>query len=281
MLWHKAQGAGGTGEAEPFIVDVTSNLNLNGQSLYTYLVGLGWDNSAPVTMTISSGVYVANSRFGWGLETGTLGGSVTIVNNGYIVGLGGTGGNSVDAPGGPLDGTEGQVGIVVSSPITIDNTNGVIAGGGGGGGGGGASDLGSPIGPLLGNGGGGGGGGSEPIVGSAGGFGANYALNGFGSSGQFGGIGGSSTFQEYNDGQYFYAADGGTGGDGGEWGQNGNSGNSGFAFTNDDSGPPLFEPTYPPVNSYSGTSGGGGANAISGNFNITWINTGTRYGAIS
>lgn len=125
-------------------------------------------------------------------NTFSPGDTVTIVNNGVIQGLGGSGGPSVFAanPGSPGGG--GSNALYVNRPTTIQN-NSVIAGGGGGGGGGagytpnkGGSDWGS---------GGGGGAGYNAGAGGAGPYGGSpgtSAAGGAGGTGPYnsGGVGG-------------------------------------------------------------------------------------------
>jgi hypothetical protein len=100
-----------------------------------------WDNrggdyvagSAVITVTIDSGVYVySNSTGSVALDTGTgwsSGDQIIIVNNGYVMGMGGRGGyygSSAQAGGNAMN---------LQWDVEIDNTSGYILGGGGGGGG--------------------------------------------------------------------------------------------------------------------------------------------------
>lgn len=68
------------------------------------------------------------------LQTGTFpaGSKLTIVNNSYIRGAGGDGGNNQG--GNPSSGKAGGTAIFTQLPLTLDNTNGYIWAGGGGGG---------------------------------------------------------------------------------------------------------------------------------------------------
>lgn len=119
--------------------------------------------------------------------------TVTIVNNGVILGMGGAGGAGGSGGGaGPPGGVGGNA-IYVNRPTTITN-NGVIAGGGGGGGGGRspgpkASGFGGGGGAGLNGGAGGSPGGSAGTsgAGGAGGPGAG-AGGGRGAAGSAGGI---------------------------------------------------------------------------------------------
>lgn len=104
----------------------TVNASLNVASISGYVSG-----ASIITLTVNSGIYLhanAVANYGLNLTGGTAGDTVTLVNNGYIIGQGG-GGNSGGFTGGPAL----NVGIGVN--ITINNTNAsaFIAGGGGGG----------------------------------------------------------------------------------------------------------------------------------------------------
>jgi len=113
----------------------TADATLNLNSISGYIAGI-----SDITVTVNTGVYlyatsVLNS--GLALSGGASGDTLTIVNNGFILGQGGVGGaggagvnGSSGAPGGPA--------LSLPIPTTINNTNPVayIAGGGGGGAGG-------------------------------------------------------------------------------------------------------------------------------------------------
>ena len=135
-----------------------------------------------VTLTIPNGVTVSsNSAATAALDTGNLpaGSTVTIINNGSILGAGGIGG--AGANGGNVSGNPGGIGgdggsaISLSSSLTvsIDNTNGYIFGGGGGGGGSGScTGIGQNYAGC------GGGGGAGAIVGAGGPAGFGSVVNG-------------------------------------------------------------------------------------------------------
>ena len=113
-----------------------ASLNLSGLSGYS-------SGKSDITVTINGGVYLyATSTGGYGLSLsgGNTGDTLTIVNNGYIMGQGGIG----SAPYGGQPGAGGPAlyfGFGMSS-CTINNTNGSAYIGGGGGGGGAASGVG-------------------------------------------------------------------------------------------------------------------------------------------
>lgn len=249
----------GYGKANQFAFTISSNQT--NADLRTLAINAGWNQSSSVLATIASGVQLSSSATGTPALTisGSFPGGVALVNNGVIVGRGGAGGTGGTWLGtqnqfGPANkgqnGFAGGSGLSVSVAVSITN-NGTIAGGGGGGGGGG---LGSE--PCMGDnpGGGGGGGGGFGSAGPAGQVYGMFAFSG-GAGGQLsGGAGGASRPG---------VPTGGRGGDGGFVGANGGNGaGAGYFWGNNFS-----------------TGGAAGA-AVSGNSNITWVATGTRYGSL-
>jgi hypothetical protein len=215
-----------------------------------------------ITYSISPGIFVNSTSTGSAAMTVPAsfnpGDTVTIINNGVIVGRGGNGGNGgrsgnlgpVPTLGGSPGGSGGG-GLQVSRPTTVTNNNRISGGGGGGGGGGGfAQQNPDPEGaPSLFGGSGGGGGignssGGAGAVGNTGsgnpGGGGNLTSAGGGGSPQFGGPN--------------------PGGPGGSYGSGGSPGSAG--------------------SSSPGTGGASGF-AISGDPFITWPAFGTRNGPIS
>lgn len=157
---------------------------LNLSTLSGYVAG-----SSDITVTVNSGVYLWSDSLGsYGLNItgGTTGDTLTIVNNGFIMGRGGSGsgGSGMGSPqtGGPAL----NLGFGMSS-CTINHTSGTGYIGGGGGGGGGYN---TGMGNAGGGGGAGGGNGANVSTGdgAAGGSIGNAGGNGTGCSG--GGAGG-------------------------------------------------------------------------------------------
>lgn len=177
--------------------------NQSSLDLRNYAISNGWDQTSQLIITINSGVWISGSSPSTPALTvsGSFPAGLKIINNGYIVGMGGAGG-SHNAGGGGAGGTA----ILTSSLMEMTN-NGTIAGGGGGGG------AGRYVPNCIG---GGGGGGRSGQVNSTGG----YINGGAGtSSGPGGGGGGSGRYSDgYN---WFYPASGGSGGG---WGANGSGG---------------------------------------------------------
>lgn len=244
-----------------------TNYVLNTAKASGYVAGI-----SDITLTIDSGIYVSsNTTGGYALNVDTSwnsGDTITIVNNGFIVGMGGAGGRGSAAFAGSGDGTGGASGgpaFIAQRAVTVNNA-GTIGGGGGGGGGGGSrvyTDYGQSFAA-----GGGGGGGRSGTTNSAGGAGGvaqtggpsvwNGANGGSGTASAAGG-GGAGGYNSTGN------ITGGAGGGGGGWGA---SGASGLAGTGG-------------LQNYGAKSGGGAGAAVAGNSNITWTATGTRLGAIT
>jgi hypothetical protein len=172
-----------------------------------------------VTLTINSGIYVGSSSTGGiGLDVDTswtAGDTVTIINNGYIVGCGGNGGKG---RGSYADSATGGAGggpaLKVQRATSITN-NGLVGGGGNGGGGGNFGFTGGKDSVTYG---GGGGGGGQGYNGGAGGAGGSYGAD-------FSGGGGSP-------GSTAGGGDGGGGGGGGAAGSSSGGGGGGWGGGN-------------------------------------------------
>lgn len=262
-----------------FVFNQTISANTTNYNLRSAAIAAGWNQVSPLraSVTINSGVYVSsNSTGAYAFDTGTsfpTGSSLSLTNNGFIVGMGGAGGNGAGYNNTIVAGSAGGNGgpaLRADAAISITNS-GTIAGGGGGGGGGtlyrqAVFDKG------VWAGGGGGGGRSSAAsnaVAGAGGV-ANEIGSGIveapGSAGTVGttsaagsgGAGGSAV-----DGGGITRS-GGTGGAGGDWGAAGSAGTTGST--------PVTAGPY---------AGGAAGAAVVGNSNITWLATGTRLGPIS
>jgi hypothetical protein len=230
----------------------TTNYTLNTAKVTGYAAG-----TTDVTLTINGGVYVYSTSTGsyaFTVASGwTAGDTITVVNNGTILGKGGNGGNGKYNNNTPNSnpGSAGGPAFLASYACSVNNVN-RIAGGGGGGGGSGWNQYQAGSGKSTytvqagGSGGGGGigngsGGSGATLGGQAGGAGTLTAV----------GTGGSSA--------------GGTGGNGGNYGTSGGTGT----------------PNQNEAGSAAGGSGGAAGAAVVGNGNITWIATGTRNGSVS
>lgn len=259
----------------------TANASINVSLISGYAAG-----ASDITITVNSGVYLyatSTSLAGLVIFGATTGDTITLVNNGYIMGQGGWGGyvGNSDINGGPA--------LSVGFNVTINNTN-ASAYIGGGGGGGGAADSSPPTG-FFGMGGGGAGGGNagDPSTGyiSYGGAVGQVGSSGSAAAGAggriFPGIGGPSN------------TGGGAGGGGAVDTKGGSAGGGGSANGGggDGSGPGL-----------NGGGGGGwgasGGNASTGNaitvspgsggkavqlngYSVSWVSGDTSriYGAVA
>jgi hypothetical protein len=264
------------GGVRQFAFNITSStLQAN---LATLATNAGWDGSAPIVATVNSGVYLWSNNVSVGGLTipSSIATTVTLINNGYIIGRGGNAGIN---NGGPAL-------VVQKTGVTVINSSGAyIAGGGGGGNGaGGGGGAGGGTGGAFATAGGAGGaigqsGSNGGVVnagalasragdgGGAGGGGGNYEDSGgsflsYGSGGGGGrilpGVGGVS---QCNPGAFGYGGGaGGSGGNAGTQGCNGGFGGGGG------------------WGARGGANGGFGGAAISGTA-VTLSNSGTIYGA--
>ena len=243
----------------------TANYTVNTAKASGYVAGV-----TDFTLTINAGVFVYSGSTGsYAMTVDTswsAGDTITIINNGTIVGRGGDGGGGGTARGGyqsgcswcPGDysgqsGNSGGPALLVQRAITMNNLN-RIAGGGGGGGGrnGDFYDNESGCGDVYGGPSGGGG-----IGISSGGSTSPGSFFGCSYRGTCGGSGGSGTLTSAG------GPGGGCGSGGGSGGGYGSSGGGGAG------------------GGFGGGGGGSGGVCIQGNNNITYTNTGTRNGTIN
>lgn len=279
--------ADGYGKSSTFKFNITTNTT--NANLRTLAVNAGWDQTTAVEATVNTGVYVYSTSTGTPALTinGTWPGGVKLINNGYIIGMGGAGGGTNVK----ISGEAGGPAISLGINCTIQN-NSYIAGGGGGGrsgsgfaGGGGGGAGGGRGGNSLNNGLAGGAGGGPGASGSNGV--ANYAaasLGGGGGGGRIlpgtGGAGGTGSTKS--------GWGGGAGGGGGcssddpacgginAGGTGGGSNSAGAAGAN------ACSAGGGGGWGAAGGRGGAGGKAVNLNgYTITWTATGTRWGAIS
>ena len=233
----------------------TANYNLK-----TAAIQAGWDGSRAATfnVTINSGVYVYSTSSsapafdtGANFPSGTI---INLINNGFIYGKGGDGGNAGlgnaynPVPG--VAGSDGGTALLAQYQINISN-NGIIAGGGGGGGGGGGATAPDGISYCMCGGGGGGGAGYD--IGSGG---STCGCQGY--VGKPGNVGTLTT-----GGAAALGTGGGISGSGGNLGQAGTKGIDGTGNL-----------------SSVGGAGGAAGKAVVGNNNIVWQAQGDVIGII-
>lgn len=261
----------------------TINLGIQAALVSGYVAG-----KTDLTITISAGVYIySNSTSTPALYIAGFvsGDNVTVVNNGYIMGMGGKGGGTTG--GTQVAGSAGGPALSMGCSITLANNGyilggggggaGITGGGGGGAGGGAGGDYNSTypggIGGSPGLSGGtgskisgyavGGGGGGRVVPGTGG-------LGGYNTGGIGGGSGGGSAVSLYVAYGY-YSLPSFAGGSGSAAGADSNSnvtssGGGGWGAKG---------------GSYGGTAGGAGGAAIQQNGNtLTYSATGTIYGSV-
>ena len=260
------------GKSNIVTINLVISANTQNYDVYTnrgptYVAG-----KSIINVTVNPGVFVGSSSTGaYAMLVPSAfnpADTVTIINNGTVIGMGGTGGagvpGSATPPAGGTGGTGGNA-IYVNRPTTITNNGSIYSGGGGGGGSAGINASGGPIkAPVtVLNGGGGGGGGAGFNGGTAG---AGGAAGTGGGTGDPGSTGGTLT----GGGGGLAATVGWTGGRP-QGGSGGAAGAAGAAGTN------------APNASNIGTPGGGGGtgNYITGNAFVTWPATGTRGGNVA
>lgn len=111
----------------------TKNYNIFSSKGGTYVAG-----RTDIILTINSGIVVGStSTATYSLDTGTgwdAGDTISIVNNGYIAGKGGTGGRGGNKANLSQAGFAGGPGFRAQFACTITNASGYIYSGGGGGG---------------------------------------------------------------------------------------------------------------------------------------------------
>jgi hypothetical protein len=165
--------------APSFSFSITSNQDR--ANLRSLAVAAGWNGTSAVVATLNAGVYIYSTVVGTAGLTinGSWPGGVTLINNGFIMGMGGTGGGTIYNGSTYTQNylqSAGSDAINLGVSCTIQN-NSYIGGGGGGGG--------SNVGAFAVGGYGGGGG-------AGGGAGATFNNNGTVQAGPVGGGPGSS-----------------------------------------------------------------------------------------
>jgi hypothetical protein len=289
----------GYGKSSSVDVTVTLSANTTDYTLDTAQIPGYQAGNTNVTLVINSDVYVyATSTANAGLTIAALaaGDTVTIVNDGFIIGMGGGGQTGLQDAGG------GGPAMSINRSVLITN-NSYIAGGGGAGGGGqggGGAGGGTGRGGVNSfNGGAGGGPGQTGSNGSGtftatGGGGGGRILPGTGGAGtvspvvsmtpgQGGGAGGGGGSYSYQGGFNFFVGGGGGGGGWGASGGSGKGGSSGFSGATGGAGG-SGNGTGSNGNSEGEVTPAGAAGGKAVNLNgntVTWLANGTRWGAIS
>lgn len=304
----------GRGKSNKFIKSIVGDqANLN---LRTWALANGWDGTVEAIIEVPTNTYVYSTSTGSAglIINGSWPGGVTVINNGYIMGMGGAGGYVINATAAYAGGNGGPA---ISLGVSCSITNNSYIGGGGGGGGSHALNALWDSCPGGGGGAGGGAGGYVTYGGTAsGGAGGSVRNSGGNASGyiQAGyyvpstGGGGGGRIMPGTGGSPFILAlgnlygggGGGAGGAGGgsvgygptayPGGSGGGGGAAGAATSNLSGGggggwgAAGGRPNGAGIglSGEYGTVGGSGGQCVALNgYSVTWNATGTRYGAIS
>lgn len=236
----------------------TANASLDVTTISGYVAG-----ASNITITVNSGVYLYSTAIGTPgltLTGGTTGDTITLVNNGYIMGKGGNGGTY----SGGTSAQNGGTAISLGFNTTINNTNAsaYIGGGGGGGGGSGTSSK------YQGGGGGAGGGNGAaffdtPTSGSiTGAGGTGGSIGSSGNNGNYGTYTSGKSVVRYGTsggGGRIFAGTGGLGADTSlsRAGQGGGAGGGGGGYGQN---------TTPSSRAIGGNGGAGSASGGNGSF---------------
>lgn len=259
----------------------TTNYTLNPSVCPGYSAG-----KTTVNLTVNSGIWLYSTSTGTPALTVsgfTSGDVINIINNGYIAGMGGV--CSLDkagSAGGPAISLSYSTRITNNSYIGGGGGSGAVIGGGGAGGGNGVTNGGGTVGVGGSPGAAGGNGGSYNGTNSGGG-GRIFPGTGGASKGLGGGAGGAGGNYLAQTGPNAFAI--GSGGGGGGWGASGGAGGKiGYS--------PYPQQLTAGLGGSAGgiggngqasnTAGGAGGKAIALNgYSVTWVTTGTVYGAVS
>ena len=241
------------GSVRQFAFTISSNYSTP-QNLATLATAAGWNGSDYLVAT--NDAIISSDTTGTAALTidDSFPNGILLINTGYIVGMGGRGGNGGN---GAQNGFAGGAALSVSSSTSINNS-GTIAGGGGGGGAGTQWAWNGYSRSSPGSGGASGLTRADPgfIDGGVSWYAEAYPSQGPDAEGLYT-PGGAS----YNWGTGGRASS--PGGIGGSWGSAGDAGGT-------------VDGNY----NQSGYAGGAGGDAVSGNSYVTWVATGTLYGAL-
>ena len=105
------------------LFEFTISSNQTNADLRTLALAAGWEGQARVVATLGSGVYISSNSTGTPAltVTGSFPNGVQLINSGYIVGMGGAGGNGSTQTGPGFDGSAGGLALSVSTSVSINN----------------------------------------------------------------------------------------------------------------------------------------------------------------
>ena len=229
------------GAVKQFSFTISTNYSTP-QNLATLATAAGWNGSDYLVAT-NNAIISSNTTATPALTIpNSFPNGVALINNGYIVGMGGRGG-AAEGNGGTREGYAGGAALSILRTVAITN-NGTIAGGGGGGS---SSTSFGWSGTILT---GGGGGGASGLTAAIAGF---CYYNSTAQPSQYDAATGMYSIGGATSPGYISGVVAPQAGYGGSWGAAGGAG---------------------------GYGGGAGGAAVSGNSYVTWVATGTRYGAL-
>ena len=260
------------GTSNRVVINLTISANTNNYNIWNSKGGSYAAGNTDVILTINSGVAVGSAGINsYALDTGTgwnANDTITIINNGTIIGKGGNGGNggtlwygtkagqksaTFESSTAAGAGQRGGHALRLQKATSIQNNYRIQAGGGGGGGTTAHNYLGGTVTYHMSGHGGGGGAGRN--VGTGGAKGAWAGGSAYGTYGTDGGNGSLTAGFNSNTRPHIPPGNGGAPGAAGTAGNNGNMGPN-----------------------TAGGAGGGRGNYITGNSYVTWTATGTRSG---
>jgi hypothetical protein len=131
------------GKSNTLTFNLTISSNTTNYNMKSAAIAAGWNgtSAAAVNCTINSGIFVYSTSTGtYAFDTGSsypAGSTLSLTNNGTIIGKGGGGGTGAAYPQGwvGVAGSAAGPAFIARTAISVTN-NGSINGGGGGGGGG-------------------------------------------------------------------------------------------------------------------------------------------------
>lgn len=231
----------GYGKANDFTLTISSDAT--DVDIATAATAAGWNGSVYLMVVINSGIYVSATSTASPAMTisGSFPNGLKVTNNGYIVGKGGAGGAGGDATN--FSASYGSAGSAGGKALSVSSS----------------VTFDNTSGVIAGGGGGGGGSaGSYDQINNLYSYGGDGGGGGRSSkSSSAGGAAGTGTTSNGAAGNPGTFSSAGTSfaGNGGDWGSAGVS--------------------------VVGAAGGAAGACLTGNSNITWIATGTRYGSVS
>jgi hypothetical protein len=136
------------GKSNTLTFNLTISSNTTNYNMKSAAIAAGWNgtSAAAVNCTINSGIFVYSTSTGtYAFDTGSsypAGSTLSLTNNGTIIGKGGNGGMGGTFTTGNFNGAAGSAAgpaFIARTAISVTNNGSINGGGGGGGGGAGGS----------------------------------------------------------------------------------------------------------------------------------------------